>query len=95
MSKKKAVFVCVHNSCRSQFAEALGNHLVGGYEALAYAAEKRLRQMYGEISRHLHRKKRGSGIAVLWRVIQTQNCRREIIREDRVYACGGRVLDGL
>ena len=24
---KKVAFVCVHNSCRSQMAEALGNHL--------------------------------------------------------------------
>ena len=29
MNKKKVVFVCVHNSCRSQIAEALGNHLAG------------------------------------------------------------------
>lgn len=29
MSKKKVVFVCVHNSCRSQIAEALGKHLAG------------------------------------------------------------------
>lgn len=29
MNKKKVVFVCVHNSCRSQIAEALGNHLTG------------------------------------------------------------------
>lgn len=27
MSKPKAAFVCVHNSCRSQIAEALGRHL--------------------------------------------------------------------
>lgn len=27
--KKKIVFVCVHNSCRSQMAEAIGNHLYG------------------------------------------------------------------
>ena len=26
-SKKKVAFVCVHNSCRSQIAEALGKHL--------------------------------------------------------------------
>lgn len=26
-SKKKVAFICVHNSCRSQIAEALGNHL--------------------------------------------------------------------
>ena len=27
MSKTKVAFVCVHNSCRSQIAEALGKHL--------------------------------------------------------------------
>lgn len=27
MNKKKVVFICVHNSCRSQIAEALGRHL--------------------------------------------------------------------
>lgn len=26
MSKQKVAFVCVHNSCRSQIAEALGKH---------------------------------------------------------------------
>lgn len=26
MKKKKVVFLCVHNSCRSQIAEALGKH---------------------------------------------------------------------
>ena len=26
MSMKKAAFICVHNSCRSQIAEALGRH---------------------------------------------------------------------
>lgn len=29
MDKKKVVFVCVHNSCRSQIAEALGKYLAG------------------------------------------------------------------
>lgn len=29
MSKKKVAFICVHNSCRSQIAEALGKHLAG------------------------------------------------------------------
>ena len=29
MNKKKVAFVCVHNSCRSQIAEALGNYLAG------------------------------------------------------------------
>ncbi|MBQ8399954.1 MAG: arsenate reductase ArsC [Clostridia bacterium] len=27
--KKKIAFICVHNSCRSQIAEALGKHLAG------------------------------------------------------------------
>lgn len=27
--KKKVAFICVHNSCRSQMAEAIGNHLYG------------------------------------------------------------------
>lgn len=29
MNKLKIAFVCVHNSCRSQMAEALGKHLAG------------------------------------------------------------------
>lgn len=29
MSKPNVAFVCVHNSCRSQMAEALGRHLAG------------------------------------------------------------------
>ena len=29
MTKKKVAFICVHNSCRSQIAEALGKHLRG------------------------------------------------------------------
>ena len=28
--RKKVAFLCVHNSCRSQMAEALGKHLRGG-----------------------------------------------------------------
>ena len=28
-NKKKVAFICVHNSCRSQIAEALGKHLAG------------------------------------------------------------------
>ena len=27
--KKSVAFICVHNSCRSQIAEALGRHLAG------------------------------------------------------------------
>ena len=29
MRKKKVAFICVHNSCRSQIAEALGKHMAG------------------------------------------------------------------
>lgn len=29
MNKVKVAFICVHNSCRSQMAEALGKHLAG------------------------------------------------------------------
>jgi arsenate reductase len=29
MDKPKAAFICVHNSCRSQIAEALGKHFAG------------------------------------------------------------------
>lgn len=29
MRKPKVAFICVHNSCRSQMAEALGRHLAG------------------------------------------------------------------
>lgn len=29
MSKVKVAFICVHNSCRSQMAEALGKHIAG------------------------------------------------------------------
>jgi len=29
VNKPKVAFICVHNSCRSQMAEALGKHLAG------------------------------------------------------------------
>ena len=29
MEKRKVAFICVHNYCRSQIAEALGKHLAG------------------------------------------------------------------
>lgn len=29
MNKPKVAFICVHNACRSQIAEALGRHLAG------------------------------------------------------------------
>lgn len=29
MNKKKIAFICIHNSCRSQIAEALGKYFIG------------------------------------------------------------------
>lgn len=37
MNKEKVAFICVHNSCRSQIAEALAKHLAGN-ELEAYSA---------------------------------------------------------
>lgn len=37
MGEKKVAFICVHNSCRSQIAEALGKHLAQGV-FLSYSA---------------------------------------------------------
>ena len=40
MNKTKIAFICVHNSCRSQIAEALCNHLAGGvFEAFSAGTE--------------------------------------------------------
>jgi arsenate reductase len=42
MSKPKVAFICVHNSCRSQIAEALGKHLAADiFES--YSAGKELK----------------------------------------------------
>ena len=40
MKKKKLLFVCVENSCRSQMAEAFA-HLLGGENVEAYSAGSR------------------------------------------------------
>lgn len=33
MANKKVAFICTHNACRSQIAEALAKHMgIGGYE---------------------------------------------------------------
>lgn len=40
--KPKVAFVCVHNSCRSQMAEALGRHLAGDvFESFSAGTEER------------------------------------------------------
>lgn len=42
MKKTKVAFVCVHNSCRSQMAEALGKHLAGDvFESYSAGTELR------------------------------------------------------
>lgn len=39
---KKVAFICVHNSCRSQMAEALGKHLAGDvFESYSAGTELR------------------------------------------------------
>ena len=56
--KKKIAFICVHNSCRSQIAEALGKHFAGEkYEFYSAGTETKpqinqdavrlIKQLYG------------------------------------------------
>lgn len=56
--RKKVAFICVHNSCRSQIAEALGNHLYGDYfdcysagtevkSSINQDAQRVLKELYG------------------------------------------------
>ncbi|MDZ5589140.1 arsenate reductase ArsC [Enterococcus cecorum] len=58
MMRKKVAFICVHNSCRSQIAEALGNHLYGDYfdcysagtevkPSINQDAQRVLKELYG------------------------------------------------
>lgn len=58
MEKLKAAFVCVHNSCRSQMAEALGKHLAADvFESYSAGTETKpqinqdavriMKQLYG------------------------------------------------
>ena len=42
MEKKKVAFICVHNSCRSQIAEALGKHFASDvFESYSAGTEKK------------------------------------------------------
>ena len=44
MNKKKVAFICVHNSCRSQIAEAFGRHLAPGvFESYSAGTETKPR----------------------------------------------------
>lgn len=58
MAKPKVAFICVHNSCRSQIAEALGKHLAkDAFESYSAGTEQRdrihpdavrlMKQIYG------------------------------------------------
>ena len=47
MGKKKVAFICVHNSCRSQIAEALGKHLRGDEFDFYSAGTQTKPQLYG------------------------------------------------
>ena len=58
MSKPKVAFICVHNSCRSQIAEALGKHLASDvFESYSAGTETKnrinpdavriIKQLYG------------------------------------------------
>lgn len=58
MSKPKVAFICIHNSCRSQIAEALGKHLASDvFESFSAGTETKsqinqdavrlMKQMYG------------------------------------------------
>lgn len=43
MDKCKVAFICVHNSCRSQIAEALGKHLASDvFESYSAGTETKL-----------------------------------------------------
>jgi arsenate reductase len=58
MSKPKVAFICIHNSCRSQIAEALGKHLAADvFESFSAGTKTKpqinqdavrlMKQMYG------------------------------------------------
>ena len=55
--KKKVAFICVHNSCRSQIAEALGQHLAGDvFESFSAGTETnhQINQNAVRIMKELH-----------------------------------------
>ena len=66
MSKPKVAFICVHNSCRSQIAEALGRYLASDvFESYSAGTETKpqinqdavrlMKQLYGidmELTQH-------------------------------------------
>lgn len=43
IDKPRVAFICVHNSCRSQIAEALGKHLASDvFESYSAGTEKKI-----------------------------------------------------
>ena len=66
MNKPKVAFICVHNSCRSQIAEALGKHLAGDvFESYSAGTETKpqinqdavrlMKKLYGiDMERYFH-----------------------------------------
>ena len=68
MDKLKVAFICVHNACRSQIAEALGKHLAGDvFETYSAGTETKsqinqdavrlMKRLYGIDITHTHRPK--------------------------------------
>lgn len=55
MSKKKVAFICVHNSCRSQIAEALGKALAGDVLE-CYSAGSEIKPQINQDAVHLMKK---------------------------------------
>ena len=58
MEKKKIAFICVHNSCRSQIAEALGKHLAGDkfdFYSAGTKTKPKINQDAVRLMKHLYR----------------------------------------
>jgi len=62
-AKKKVAFICVHNSCRSQIAEALGKHLASDvFESYSAGTEdKDFKLIIAQIEGNILRLKRELG----------------------------------
>jgi len=87
MSKPKVAFICVHNSCRSQIAEALGKHFASDvFESLSAGTELRdrinpdavrlVKEMYGIDMEKTQRSKLLQDIPVV-DVVVTMGCNVE------------------
>jgi len=84
MDKPKVAFICVHNSCRSQVAEALGKHLSGDvFESYSAGTETKpqinqdairlMKQIYGVDMEKTQRSKLLSEIPLV-DVVVTMGC---------------------